>query len=186
MIDETVLTESIGALRTDIEARRAELRTLSEALQHAERELQLMVELAHLRGIPVDGEPAADGDGASSLLERAPGAEENQLQEAVIGILRAAGTPIHIQDLLARVRESGAEIPGRGTSANLIGSISSNPAIVRPVRGMYGLREWGLSDRPTHKKRPSRSRSQSSRGKRRQRRSNQPAARPAPRAVPNE
>jgi hypothetical protein len=60
---------------------------------------------------------------------------------------------MHIQDLLARVREAGVEIPGRGTSANLIASISSNPAIVRPVRGMYGLREWGLNDRPTLKKR---------------------------------
>ena len=153
MIDGMLLTDSISSLQSQVDARKADLKRLSEELQHSERELQLLIELARLRGIPVEASLAGNAERPTSVSEPAIDGHDNQLQEAVIQILRGSGTPMHIQDLLARVREAGVEVPGRGTSANLIASISSNPAIVRPVRGMYGLREWGLTDRPTLEKR---------------------------------
>jgi hypothetical protein len=71
----------------------------------------------------------------------------------VIGILEAAARPMHISELMAELAARDVQIPGAGTQANVISYIRRDNRIVRPRRGIYGLREWGVEDAvPTKRK----------------------------------
>jgi len=144
------LEEALGAVRS----REVDLARAQHALSEAERELELLGELAQLRGVEL---PAAMcegvGGGMTATAQDAPagrrrkgfGAAETLLA-AVIEILKDAGTSMQIRDLMAAVKERQVRIPGQGAQANLISVISRDPRIVRPRRGYYGLAEWGLTD----------------------------------------
>jgi hypothetical protein len=141
------LLASISALRNRGEARRRELAALADESQRIDRELQLLLEIARLRGVSED---ASEGATSFETTDASPSAG---LIEAVTSILRQNGKPMHIQDLFSAVHDRGVVIPGKGEPANLISHIRLAPTIVRPVRGMYGLREWGLTDKPATPKR---------------------------------
>jgi hypothetical protein len=141
------LLASISALRDRGETRRRELSSLADEVQRIDRELQLLIEVARLRGVVDD---ASEGTASPEAPDTTPKAG---LIEVVLSILRQNGKPMHIQDLFSAVYERGVVIPGKGEPANLISHIRLAPAIVRPVRGMYGLREWGLADKPATSKR---------------------------------
>jgi hypothetical protein len=156
ILGEDVLLRSIDALKAEVAASRAEMARLADDVRRGERELQLLRELARLRGLTVEGitESTETDQASSSLAAASHRADHDEgsnrrdpLIEAVVEILRGSGAPMHIQDLVGRVREAGVQIPGSGSSANLIGHIRGSAEIVRPVRGMYALREWGLEDR---------------------------------------
>ena len=66
------------------------------------------------------------------------------LLAAVIDVLTERGEPTYIGDLMTALHERSVEIPGSGQQANVIAHISRDERIVRPQRGFYGLREWGL------------------------------------------
>lgn len=145
-----LLADSVSELRRRIDGKRAEMAALQEQLQRDERELHLFVEIIRLRGGSVDGsdvEELGDGSAVNGSVGTITSAS-GSLGETVLGILRQSGQPMHIQDLVAAVRDRGVPIPGRGEAANLIAHIRTHPEIVRPVRGMYGLRAWGLTDKP--------------------------------------
>ncbi len=152
VLDEELLARTMVGLQESVSTRRSQLASLSADLQKEERELLLLSEVARLRGLTVDGLTEAveteseagflASDQAHELATRSP------LVEGVLRILRENGAPMHIQDLLARLQGAGVDIPGRGSSANLIAHIRNSDEIVRPVRGMYGLPEWGLADAP--------------------------------------
>src|SRR5207253_1144130 len=86
-----------------------------------------------------EARPVPADDGEFGLL----GASER--------ILRDAGRPLHIKELLPLLREKGISLPGRGTEANVIVRLTrSNGRFVRTGRGTYGLPEFGLPEvKPT-------------------------------------
>ena len=151
VLDDGAIAGSIELLAERVRTRRDEIASLSEELRRAEKELELLLELARLGGIGRHGDSALAGVAPSSAVRSAGraegGTDRARLVQAVVDVLRVKGSPMHIQDLVAGVRHAGVEIPGRGSSANLIAHIRTDDAIVRPVRGMYGLREWGLREK---------------------------------------
>lgn len=149
-----LLRQTAEALRQELGKRRAEIAALSEGIQRNEQELRLITELLRIRGSlegqPETGRRVQTSGSASGAIPQRDGA---RLTEVVIEILRASGKPVHIQELVAKVRERKMRIPGKGEPANLITHIRTHSDIVRPVRGMYGLREWGIVDYSANKSR---------------------------------
>jgi len=138
---------------------KAELAAITEELRRAEREVQLITEVIRVRN--EEGEEAKPPRSVPIVPEQPDLAVDSQkprLAEAVVEVLRRHGKVMHIQELTAAVRRAGIPIPGRGESANLIAHIRPHPEVVRPVRGVYGLREWGIEEavpRPRRRRRRS-------------------------------
>jgi hypothetical protein len=156
-ITDKALREAISAAETKVAEQRDKIRLVEESLRGAERELVLLVELGRLRGLhsqsATNGVSAASGaEGTDSNLPQvtygssssssAPGREA--LVRTVIDVLREQGEPMPIRALMAEVVSRGAHIPGRGEQANLISVITRVPEIIRPHRGVYGLRGQNL------------------------------------------
>jgi len=150
LITTETLAVSAALLREQIGTKKTTLAGLAEDLRRAERELQLITELIRVRGEDV-------GMVDSQLIVAAPTSEAEivpdgsgpRLADAVVELLRRQGKAMHIQELTVAVRKAGIPIPGRGESANVIAHIRSHPEVVRPVRGVYGLREWGIQEATT-------------------------------------
>jgi len=151
-LSSDLLVRHAAALKERIAAGRAQVAGLTEELRRNERELQLLQEIMRLRDDDIEVDqlpPLIETEGVTppvaAVTEQRDGV---RLADAVVEILRKHGQQMHIQELTAAVREAGLQIPGRGDPANLIAHIRTHPSIVRPVRGMYGLREWGLVEKP--------------------------------------
>lgn len=142
------LMRAAAQLKVSAEDGRSRANAILEQVQRNERELKLILELLRVRGISSSefaNEVFADGSSRQGSIQ-APNGDVPRLGDAVVDILRVAGQPLHIRDIVSKVLERGVSIPGRGEPANLIVHIRAHPEIVRPVRGMYGLREWGITD----------------------------------------
>jgi hypothetical protein len=134
-----------ASLREGLARTRSKIGELTRELDRGEQELRLVGELLRLRGADAC-EAAGDSDASVIPLVSARSTDGSRLSQAVVEILRQAGKPLHIQELMTRVRERQLPIPGKGEPANLIAHIRSKSGIVRPNRGMYGLKEWGIED----------------------------------------
>jgi hypothetical protein len=169
VISKEDLQHAISEARTNARALADEVAEAQERLAEAEREERLLVELARLRGWSEDNpvqpahgaaHPGANGNG-KTRRRRAPSPMRTALLAAVIEILIERGEPIHIGDLMAALQERSVAIPGSGQQANVIAHISRDERIVRPQRGFYALREWGLTSARSTRSRSRRSRSTS-------------------------
>ena len=167
MITKETLEQSIQEARQAVQGSHGEVSRAQSRLAEAERELKLLAELARLRGweMPglVDGgserAQAVTSDSSGQSRGRTPSPTRTALLSAVIEILAERGTPMQIRELMDAVQQRGVAIPGSGQQANLIAHISRDDRIVRPQRGFYGLREWGISDvAPKQRKRRRRAR----------------------------
>lgn len=139
------LRAAAASLREGIARTRSRIAELTKELDRGEQELRLISELLRLRGADA-GAAAGDSDASVIPLRSALSTDGSRLSQAVVEILRQAGKPLHIQELMTRVRDRQVPIPGKGEPANLIAHIRSKGGIVRPNRGMYGLKEWGIED----------------------------------------
>lgn len=139
-----VLAESKAGLSAEIANVRTVMAGLADELQRLEREERLLDELLRLRGVTQSAPNDSPGHAGGESV--APSTSASSLAAAVVNILRQDGKPLHIQELYRRVQQSSVPIPGQGRSANLIAAIRIHPDIVRPIRGIYGLREWALDD----------------------------------------
>jgi hypothetical protein len=161
-ITDDALRQAIAAAQRKVDDEQQCLRKAEEHLRTAERELALLTELGRLRGLGEmsagNGAAVADGDAPlrsqlsltrPSGAHRAAPTRRDALIETVIEILREHGEPMPIRNLMADLVSRGAPIPGRGEQANLISVITRVPEIVRPHRGVYGLREWKLEGAAT-------------------------------------
>lgn len=156
MLSNDVLRETIQEAAKAVRSREEDVNVARIHLAEAERELNLLVELAEIREIPLPDEARPSGspprgsvtNGAASqqAQRRVPSRGKTSLLPAVVEILREHGEPMQIRDLMAAVKERSVPIPGKGQQANLIAHISRDQQIVRPRRGFYALREWGLED----------------------------------------
>jgi hypothetical protein len=159
------LQQSISRLQED-------LLRVQQQLEKEEQELRLIVELLRLRGyegsLAMVSEAESSRPNLSALqpLRTDSAVDSAGLTAEVITILREANKPLHIKDLVEAVRARHLRIPGRGEPANLIAHIRRCADIVRPSRGVYGLREWGLEDKEPVASRTSRKRSTTSRARR--------------------
>jgi hypothetical protein len=171
-ITDDALRQAVVAAQRRVDNEQDRLRQAEEQLRTAERELALLSELGRLRGLDEmpggNGAGAAEGDASRqaqlnltrpSMAHRATSTRRDALVQTVIDLLREHGEPMPIRNLMAELVSRGAPIPGRGEQANLISVITRVPEIVRPHRGVYGLREWNLDGVPvTATRRPARTR----------------------------
>lgn len=65
---------------------------------------------------------------------------------------------IHYNELTQNLMSKGVLIPGKNPAANLLSHISRDERFVRTGPGTYGLKEWGLSEMPSSRKKKSRRR----------------------------
>lgn len=155
MISKSTLEQSIREATDSVRDRERAFVVAQNGLGDAQRELRLLLELAELRGLDIEsrrglmhGSPAEAA--ANGSLREASGlpasSTKSALLSAVVEILAEQGAPMQIRELMAAVQRRGVAIPGSGQQANLIAHISRNDRIVRPRRGYYALRDWGIED----------------------------------------
>lgn len=60
--------------------------------------------------------------------------------------LAETGRECHYKELAEQLMARGVSIPGKEPANNLVARICTDPRLVRPRRGFYGLREWYASD----------------------------------------
>ena len=160
-ITDDALRAAVAAAQQRVDDQHERLRQAEEKLRTAERELMLLTELGRLRGVTEmsggKGNVAADGEALlqselnvtrSSMSQRGAPTRRDALVQTVIDLLREHGEPMPVRNLMSELISRGAPIPGRGEQANLISVITRVPDIVRPHRGVYGLREWNLDGEP--------------------------------------
>ena len=159
-------------LQQSVARLREELLRVQQQVDKEEQELRLILELLKLRGqdavVGLDSHAEAPVPPSLSLQHPSQDSAISGagLTAEVIATLREAGKPLHIKELVEAIRSRHVRIPGRGEPANLIAHIRRSEEIVRPSRGVYGLREWGLKDKVAATSRTSRKRSTSSRQRR--------------------
>jgi hypothetical protein len=152
-LSEAVLVAALDAARDRAAALEAAVNRALADRDRAQQEVHLLTQLlavrrgaeASLRSEDADSKPNAESAPPRRL------SPHPSVQQA-ISELKSAGKPLHISELMRLLNERGVEIPGQGVQANLIAHMSRHPEIVRPSRGMYALREWGVEDaRPIKK-----------------------------------
>lgn len=98
-----------------------------------------------LRQETMDVDPAAaesqDVLPSSLQVGRPPSDRSLKLTNSVVQELRRAGRPVQVQELMARIKRRGVDVPGKGTSANLIAHLRRMPNVRRVARGLYTLVE---------------------------------------------
>jgi hypothetical protein len=153
VLSSETLQSSIDEAADVVRSREAELTHAQEALGEARRELQLLAELAEIRGVEIpaylqerEDQPTTPTPVEGKARGRTSSAGGGALVNAVVEILAEVKEPMQIQALMAAVKKRQVRIPGQGAQANLIAVISRDPRIVRPRRGYYGLAARGLKD----------------------------------------
>lgn len=147
-LGETRLAQELDAVRERNQVLEARLEQLNQALLSGRREEALLEDLLELRrgggGSRTPGKASAIPPANVSAPKTA-----HVLHPVVVASMDAlnrAGRPLHIQELMNTLEQKGVEIPGSGDQANLISYLRRDPRIVRPARGLYGLKVWGLED----------------------------------------
>jgi len=157
VIDDNTISKALQEVRDRIARAEHDRADLDRVIMAGREEERLLLRLLALRQGDIAEEPS-DGEQETNSGRR--NLDEARLQNAgksatppflqvVVRELATAGRPVHISDLMRRLRELHIEIPGAGSQANLITHLRRDPRIVRPSRGMYGLSAWGLENMPT-------------------------------------
>lgn len=142
VLNESELSEALTAVRDRLQIIEARLEQLEQAAVKARKEEHLLEGLLALRR----GDDPSSEPRASLQLPTKNGAVHADVVEETIALLREEHRPMHISELMASLQEKKVRIPGSGQQANLISYLRRDERIVRPSRGVYGLREWGLKD----------------------------------------
>lgn len=161
------LEAALGAARGRAEWAAQRAKEYEHEAQASQREVELLKGVIALRR----GEVPGDGfdDSRHDLRDRTAGGPQElvaggeftplRVTDAAVRALEDAGKPMHITQLMLAVKEMGAVIPGSGTQANLISHLRRDPRIVRPSRGLYALKVWGMEEyKPETRKKRSRKR----------------------------
>tara|TARA_Y100000588_G_C14139620_1_gene875441 strand:- start:632 stop:1222 length:591 start_codon:yes stop_codon:yes gene_type:complete len=82
--------------------------------------------------------------------------DNSSFEQAIVAILKEAGTPSHVSDIEKNLRKYHIPIPGKGDTVNIISRMRRDEdTFVRIASGTYGLVEWNLDPMPTKKRRRS-------------------------------
>lgn len=140
---------SADLLRQAMLLNRQKVEELRAELSRAEQEGRLLEELVSLRHT---SDPTTEGqdDGEVFTFSIAGGSNVSRSRHPVVdvvaGFLADEGHPLHINDIMKSLKEANVTLPGKGDQANVIAHMRRDPRFVRPSRGVYGLKEWGLKD----------------------------------------
>lgn len=139
------LENALSNAESRLEDARKDLEVAQVEVRGAAEEVELLQRLLALRSgdhLPSsDRLPTAREQSAVKQGGRAP----HEVVEASILLLREAGHPLHISELMRQLTERGVHLPGAGAQANVISHISRDERIARPSRGIYGLKEWNMA-----------------------------------------
>lgn len=149
------LQEAADAAAQKAQIAEARSEQWAQIAMKARREEEAYLQILRLRR---DDDSASDDQASLSLVSH-DADDVHPVIAASIALLRQERRPMHIGELMNRLQAKSVRIPGSGEQANLISYLRRDDRIVRPSRGVYGLRELGLEDmapakRRTPKKRP--------------------------------
>jgi hypothetical protein len=148
-LSDELLEAAVTAASERAAALEAKLESLIAARDQARREAHLLGELLAVRNGDETRTAVSAGGAkarASTKATRHPAVEQS-LRE-----LEQAGKPLHISELMRLLAARDVPIPGAGEQANLIAHLTRHPEVVRPSRGMYALRGWGVTESPPLKR----------------------------------
>lgn len=130
------------SLQGQIEELDLKIRPLTEALSKKREELKAIEHLIAIRNGSQRVEQSRPSGDSNETGEPLPNLS---LVDAACRVLADAGSPLHYQDLMRRLRDSGYQIPGENPGANLIAHMVRDNRLVRCARGTYALRQWAES-----------------------------------------
>jgi hypothetical protein len=138
------------ALRASVEraaALKADIAIKTKEMQEARSEAHLLEDLLSIRGAPgrkeQSDQPSSTGSPSAGASRRTASGSHPGVRQAVRE-LSEVGHPLHISELMARLKARDVRIPGAGKQANLIAHLTRSEEVVRPSRGMYALAVWDL------------------------------------------
>ena|SRR3989442_1009721 len=146
-LSDDLLDRAIGSIREqaeDTETRIAELQARLSAFREEERLLERLREIR---------EGSKSHGLTRHVMPFVVVPVKHPAVEQSVNLVRDAGRPLHISELMRLLEEEGVNLPGSGMQANLIAHLSRDRRISRPSRGMYALSEWGIAERPAAKRR---------------------------------
>jgi len=132
------LEKRLEELRAREESLRAELaerlRVVSEEVTAAEARQRHIQALLTLEGSPmVVSQPVTE-----AVTWRSAGS----LADEACNVLQEAGREMHYREIVAALEAKGITVPGKDPANNLVAHIFNDRRLLRPRRGVYGLREW--------------------------------------------
>jgi hypothetical protein len=138
-----------AALAREAGELRAEICSKQTHLAQVEEKLALVTKLIEVEKRPANGTSARDCAPASATGAVSPEVSwhpnTSDLEDAVEGLLRAAGKPLHISSIREGLLAQRVPIPGRGDDANIIVRLRRvQDRFTRTARGTYSLTEWGI------------------------------------------
>jgi hypothetical protein len=134
----------LTSVRRDIETVQGRLAPLMEQQHRLEARQLLLTDLLSsydAGDLPARKSPSDNAAGPPSQLSRSSGSIGRAVRRRAEEILRAAGRPLHINELHAEFLRRGFPVPGAGKPVNLIVHLRKSDTIVSPARGIYGLVE---------------------------------------------
>lgn len=149
--DMDTLSTWHAALAREAEQLRDEIRTKQTRLTQVEEKLALVTKLIVVEKRPPNGASAGNGAPAPAAITAPSEVSEHpntpDLEDAVEGLLRAAGKPLHISSIREGLLAQRVPIPGRGDDANIIVRLRRvDDRFTRTARGTYSLTEWGIPE----------------------------------------
>lgn len=151
VLDDDALRAAADAAARKGQIAEARSEQYAELAAQARQEEEAYLQILRLRNDDGAMEPVA-----SSTARASRSVPSNVVVHPVIAasisVLRSENRPLHIGELMRTLREREVEIPGSGEQANLISYLRRDNRIVRPSRGVYALREWGLKDMQPRKR----------------------------------
>jgi hypothetical protein len=136
-----LLEHYVALVQKDLEEGKVEnvvqhLRTICVIGAH----LELQLRTGAMDGLPKPLKSVAS-DEPVQVLGRRPSKKSIELTNGILDELRRAGRPLQVQELMTRIEKNGSDLPGKGTSANLIAHLRRMPNVRRVARGLYTLAE---------------------------------------------
>lgn len=134
-------TEYVNALKARleeyvqaIEKDRLTVRALLEQIEEKEERVRYIQKLLESEGLDLSSE----GIGIYS---------EASVSDIAFTVVKGFNKkePIHYRDLADLIFKHGKNIPGKDPAANLIAHLGRDDRFERTGRGMYALKEWGLT-----------------------------------------
>jgi HB1, ASXL, restriction endonuclease HTH domain len=139
---------------TELATWRAEAERELEKAQSSMDDAQRRLDAARERLSLLDRLLLLEGRGLPADEASTPDGRPQDFLDACEAVLREAGEPLHVSELLTRLKAASVSLPGRGTDANIIVRLRrAEDRFVRTGRGMYGLTEFGVPEVPTSTKR---------------------------------
>ncbi|MHA1796700.1 MAG: winged helix-turn-helix domain-containing protein [Promethearchaeota archaeon] len=131
-VDE--LRNKLGILKQEILKDRKSVRLILKTIDEKETLIQNIVSLLRAEGI--------------SEFDDWKGAGSKQISDIVYEYLvnREEKKGVYYRELADKIQTNGFYIPGKDPSANLLAHLNRDNRFVRVGRGIYGLREWGLKE----------------------------------------